>query len=129
MELKHYLVILRRWGWIMILCTVLASAASYWFSSRQNPVFESVSRYLVGTAVDNPNVNSNDLHAISQIGQTYAALAASRPVLQGVVDKLKLNIDPTVLASNVVANWSDANQVLTIRVHANDPTIAANVAN
>ena len=35
MELKHYLSILRRWGWIMVLCTVLASVASFLFSSQQ----------------------------------------------------------------------------------------------
>src|SRR4051812_4376398 len=123
MELKHYLVILRRWGWIMILCTVLASAASYWFSSRQPRVYEAVSRYLVGSAVDNPNVNSNDLRTSSQAGQTYAALAETRPLLQVVIDKLNLKdsktglpMNPSVLAPNVTAGWLDTSQTLTIRV-------------
>jgi|GEM_PF-2206950 len=135
MELKHYLVILRRWGWIMILCTVLASAASYWFSSRQPRVYEAVSRYLVGSAVDSPTVNSNDLRASSQAGQTYAALAETRPLLQVVIDKLNLKdargnpMNPSALAPNVTAGWLDTSQTLTIRVHASNPEVAANVAN
>ena len=68
MELKHYLSILRRWGWIMVLCTVLASVASFWFSSQQPRVYEGVSQYLVGPVLDNPNVKESDLRAAGSVG-------------------------------------------------------------
>ena len=131
MELKHYLVILRRWGWIMLLCTILASVASYWFSSRQPRVYESRARYLVGPVLDNPNVSSNDMRASSQVGQTYAQIVTTRPIVQGVIDKLKLDnvTDADTVAKNVTATWIDAAQILSIRVHASDPQVAADIAN
>jgi succinoglycan biosynthesis transport protein ExoP len=135
MELKHYLSILRRWGWIMVLCTVLAGIASYWFSSQQPRVYEGVSQYLVGPVLDNPNVKETDLRASGAVGQTYVALATTRPLLQSVIDKLKLKdpygqpLDPSILAPNVTATWLDATQVLTIRARAADPAIAANISN
>jgi non-specific protein-tyrosine kinase len=130
MELKHYLSILRRWGWIMVLCTVLASVASFLFSSQQPRVYEGVSQYLVGPVLDNPNVRESDLRAAGSVGQTYVALATTRPILQSVIDKLQLNIDnPQALVPNVTATWLDATQVLTIRARAATPEMAANISN
>jgi succinoglycan biosynthesis transport protein ExoP len=135
MGLKHYLSILRRWGWIMVLCTVLAGVASFWFSSQQPRVYEGVSQYLVGPVLDNPNVRQGDLAASGAVGQTYVALATTRPILQSVIDKLKLTgptglpMDPALLAPNVTATWQDATQVLTLRARAGDPGIAANISN
>jgi tyrosine-protein kinase len=129
MELKHYLSILRRWGWIMVLCTVLASVASFWFSSQQPRVYEGVSQYLVGPVLDNPNVRESDLRAAGAVGQTYVALATTRPILQNVIDKLQLNSNVQDLMPNVTATWLDATQVLTIRARAATPEMAANISN
>jgi non-specific protein-tyrosine kinase len=130
MELKHYLSILRRWGWIMILCTTLAGVASYWFSSQQPRVYEGVSQYLVGPVLDNPNVRASDLQASGAVGQTYVALSTTRPILQAVIDKLQLDItDPAQLAPNVSATWLDATQVLTIRARAANAELAASISN
>jgi tyrosine-protein kinase len=129
MELKHYFDILRRWGWIMLLCIILAGVSSYWFSSRQPKVYEAQARYLVGPVMGNPNVSSNDLRATSQIGQTYAQLATSRPILQGVIDKLNLNVKADTLSTWVTTTWIDAPQILNIRVRAPDPDMAAQIAN
>jgi len=74
MELKNYFAILQRWGWIMVLCTVLAGVTSYWYTSQQPKVYQSRARYLIGSALDNANVTSNDLRASSTIGQTYDSL-------------------------------------------------------
>jgi non-specific protein-tyrosine kinase len=135
MELKHYLGILRRWGWIMVLCTVLAGVASYWFSSRQPRVYEGVSQYLVGPVLDNPFVRASDLQASGAVGQTYVALATTRPILQRVIDNLNLQkpdgrpLDPRELGPNISASWLDATQVLTIRARAADPEAAASISN
>jgi hypothetical protein len=50
MELKNYFAILRRWGWIMLLCTALAGITGYLYTSRQPSVYQSRSRYLIGPA-------------------------------------------------------------------------------
>jgi non-specific protein-tyrosine kinase len=129
MELKHYFAILRRWGWIMLLCVILAGITSYWYSSQLPVVYQSRSRYLIGPALDNPNVTRNDLAASAQIGQTYDTLVQSRPVMESVIAKLKLNTDPDTLAAQVNGTWIDTTQVLSIRANASDPEVAAKIAN
>jgi non-specific protein-tyrosine kinase len=119
----------------MVLCTALAGVASYWFSSRQPRVYEGVSQYLVGPVLDNPFVRASDLQASGAVGQTYVALATTRPILQSVIDRLNLkkpdgrSLDPSDLAPNVSASWLDATQVLTIRARAADPNAAAGISN
>jgi non-specific protein-tyrosine kinase len=129
MELKNYFAILRRWGWIMLLCTALAGITGYLYTSRQPPVYQSRARYLIGPALDNPNVTSNDLRASSQIGQTYDELVTSRPVLQAVITKLQLPTTPELLKDQVGGTWIETTQILSVRANAGDAKVAADIAN
>jgi capsular exopolysaccharide synthesis family protein len=128
MELKNYFAILRRWGWIMLLCTALAGITGYLYTSRQPPVYQSRARYLIGPALD-PNVTRTDLQTSSQIGQTYDELSTSRPVLEAVIAKLNLGITPEQLKDQVGATWIDTTQILSIRANASDANVAAAIAN
>lgn len=113
----------------MALCTITAGVASYWVASQQPKVYEAKSRYLVGPAIDNPNVDSTQLRAAVAIGQTYAEVATSRPIVQSVIDKLKLNADLNTFTQNVNATFIEGTMILTIQVRASDPQTAAVVAN
>jgi non-specific protein-tyrosine kinase len=128
MELKNYFAILRRWGWIMLLCTALAGVTGYLYISRQSPVYQSRARYLIGPALD-PNVTRSDIQTSSQIGQTYDDLSTSRPVLEAVIAKLKLDTTPEQLKDQLGATFIDTTQILTLRANAGDPVVAANIAN
>ena len=129
MDLKNYFSVFQRWGWIVLLCTVLAGVTSYLYSSRIPPVYQSRARYLIGPALDNPNVTRNDLSASIQIGQTYDSLVNSRPILQDVIDRLQLDVSPDDLSGLVNGTWIETTQILTIRANANDPNLAADIAN
>jgi len=129
MDLKNYFAILQRWGWIMLLCMALAGVTSYFYSLSLPKVFQARSRYLVGAVLDSTNVNTNDIRASSQIGQTYAEVVTSRPILESVIDKLSLQTDPDTLRKQVNANWIDTTQILSIRVQTNDAQLAADIAN
>lgn len=129
MDLKNYFSVFQRWGWIVLLCTALAGITSYWYSSQLPVVYQARSRYLIGSVLDNPNVTSNDLRASTQIGQTYDSLVNSRPVLQNVIEKLKLNTTPDQLTDQVSGTWIDTTQILSIRANANEPKLAADIAN
>jgi non-specific protein-tyrosine kinase len=128
MELKNYFAILRRWGWIMLLCTALAGVTGYLYISRQSPVYQSRARYLIGPALD-PNVTRSDIQTSSQIGQTYDELSTSRPVLEAVIAKLKLDTTPELLKGQLGATFIDTTQILTLRANAGDADVAARIAN
>ena len=113
----------------MLLCTALAGVTGYLYTKQLPVVYQSRARYLIGSALDNPNVTRADLQASTSIGQTYDSLVASRPVLQSVVDKLKLQIAPDELAKQVSGTFIETTQLLSIRANAGDPVVAANIAN
>jgi len=129
MDLKNYFAILQRWGWIMLLCMALAGVTSYFYSLSLPKVFQARSRYLVGAVLDDANIDTNKIRASSQIGQTYAELVTSRPLLESVIAKLNLNTDPDTLRRQVSATWIDTTQILSIRVQTNDAQLAADIAN
>lgn len=129
MDVRQYIGVLRRWGWILILCVVAGTVTSYWVASHQPHRYEARARYLVGPAIDSPNVDINDLRASSQIGQTYAVLASSRPVLEKVRERLQLTTDVDTLVKNVEATWIDSTQILTVRARAGRPELAVAIAN
>ncbi|NJO83584.1 MAG: hypothetical protein HC828_12715 [Blastochloris sp.] len=129
MEIKHYIQIIRRWIWVLLICTVVTGVVGALFATRQPRVYEAQARYLVGQAIDNPNVNSGDLRASSQIGQTYAELAVSRPIIDRALMLAQLDSDAATAADNVTALWLDKPQILNIRVHDATPDRAAQLAN
>ena len=47
MEIKHYLMILQRWAWLLVLGLVLGAGSAYVFSIYQTPVYQSVTKMLV----------------------------------------------------------------------------------
>jgi polysaccharide biosynthesis transport protein len=128
-DLEQYLMLFRRWGWILLISIGITSAAGYLISSRQRLVYESTSHYLVGAAVDKLNVSSSDLNVSSQIGQIYAALVGTQPVLQRVNTKLNINIYDTSVVNRVAVTWQEPSKILSIHARAYNPGFAAKVAN
>jgi capsular exopolysaccharide synthesis family protein len=135
MEIKQYLDMFRRWGWIMVVCTLLAGLLSYVYSSSQPRVYEGVSQYLVGPVLSNPYVRSSDLQAAGAVGQTYVSVATTDLVLNQVIDSLNLTnangerLTPRALASQVSASWVQSTQVLRVSAKAEDPESAARISN
>lgn len=129
MDLKNYFAVFQRWGWIVLLCTALAGVTSYLYSSSLPPVYQARSRYLIGSVLADANIDRNKVAASAQIGQTYDSLVNSRPVLENVIAKLKLNTTPDVLSSQVGGTWIDTTLILSIRANANEPQLAADIAN
>ncbi len=129
MELKNYLLLLQRWGWILLVCLILAIVGGYWYSSRQRPIYEAEARFLVGPALANPNVTTGDLQVSSQVGETYATLITTAPAIESAGKKLKLDIGAGGILNSVTPTWDGDTQILTVRVRAYNAQNAANIAN
>lgn len=126
---QKYINMLRRWLWLMILTTVVASAATYWFSLQQTPVYETRARLIVGPGIENLSPDLNALRAGGQLMQTYGELATTRPVLQAVIDDLGLNMRPDELGRRISIKTNQETQILSVVVQHADPQLAAAIAN
>lgn len=130
MDLKHhYLNLVRRWIWLLILAPLSASVTSYYVSNQQPTVYSSQVRLIVGPGVDSPNPDLNALRAGGQLMQTYTKLATTRPVLQTVIDDLGLSREPDELERAISVKADSETQILTIRAYDGNPERAVLVAN
>lgn len=124
MELKDYLIPLRKWWWLIVAATVVATASSF-LATRQQPfIYTARATLMVGRAIQSTNPQDYEITASQQLGQTYANLAGRRTIKEAVQAALGLTRLPGYTAK-MVPNA----QLLEIQVIDTDPQRAAAVAN
>ena len=80
MELKEYILPLRKWWWLIVAATLVATLSSLIATSRQAPIYQTRTTIMVGRAIENPNPNGSDFWLMQQLAGTYADIAKRAPV-------------------------------------------------
>lgn len=124
MELKDYLLPLRRWWWLVLAATLLAAISSYWDARRQPPQYQSTTTLMIGRAIEDPNPNNNTFWLSQQLAQTYADIARRQQVQQATMAALGLTWLPPYTARAVPNN-----HLIEITVTDTSPERAQAVAN
>jgi non-specific protein-tyrosine kinase len=128
-DLRRYFNLLWHWAWLIILATILAAGAAYFFSRRMTPVYQVSSTLMVNEA---PGTKSTDYAALvvsERLTQTYAEMLTKQPVLQEVVDRLNLGLPPQDLKGMISVQPVEETQLIDILVVDTDPVRAAAIAN
>jgi capsular polysaccharide biosynthesis protein len=120
-SLSTLLAVARRRRWMIIAATLAAGVAGYTVASDGAPEYEARAVLLTGSLSSDDHV----LQAAGQLAQTYAQLATTRPVLDGVSRRLRVG----PLDGVVDASASPVTRLLTIRARYRDPRTAAAIAN
>ena len=129
-DIKEYFYLIWSWAWLIVLAGVLAGAAAYVVSVRTTPIYEASTRLLVSAPPAISGVDPTALVTAQTIPTTYSEMLLDRPVLQGVIDQLKLNTTPEDLKKKTITVDTVMNtQLLVITVEDPDPQRAADVAN
>lgn len=123
MELKEYIAPLRKWWWLILASTLVATVSSYLATRQQPPIYQSRTTIMVGRAIENPNPSGNDLWLTQQLANTYADIAKRSPIKEATMAALGLNWLPEYTV-RVVANT----QLLEIAVVDTSPQRAQAVA-
>lgn len=129
MELREYVGLLRKWLWLVILCIVIAGAATYFISKRTTPIYEASATLRVNQANSNPAVNTAyaDVLTSERLARTYASLLTARPVLEETARRV--GIEPKSLATAVTVTTVRDTLLLQVKVEGPNPTLIADVAN
>lgn len=124
MELRDYLRILRKRGWIIILTTVLTAAAAFGFSQMQTVEWKST----ISVFVRPERIDNGTLLATKQILRGFVRYIDSLNFSQRVINQLALDMKPDTLKGKVTIASKDEDYIIQIDVVDNDPAQSERVA-
>ena len=145
--LSHYLWILRRHRYKLILFVVLSVLGTYFFTSRLSPTFEATAVLEIDRqAISGPVANDSSANAINDVEQflaTQVSLIQSDAVFGSVADKYRVDrvkqfgdtvsrastSKAPVLLKNLTVTRSPNTYLLLISYRSPDPSLAAEIAN
>jgi len=120
--------LIKRWWWLAILSVIVAAVSSYRASQSVTPLYYSKSTLMIGRVMQDPNPNQADLSTGQQLAATYVQMAKRKPVLQGAIDSLGLQMNWGDLAGRVNAWLVPRTQFLEIGVVDSNPQRAKALA-
>jgi len=123
MELKDYLRILRRRGWLIILLAILTAGAAYVFSSAQQPIYQATGKLLITSRPD-----FGQTQAAKALLRDYAAWLDSSYRAARVIDELQLDMTPGELMADVTIAAATSESIILIEAESPRPDLAADIA-
>ncbi|MBE2199894.1 MAG: polysaccharide biosynthesis tyrosine autokinase [Anaerolinea sp.] len=124
MELKQYLIPLRKWWWLLIATTLVSTLSAFAATRFEEPIYRTSTTLIIGQTLENPNPSSGDFYLGTTLAQSYADIAQRSPVKDATMAALGLTWLPTYRV-NVPPN----NQLIEITVTDSSPARAQAVAN
>lgn len=124
MELKQYLIPLRKWWWLLVITTLVSTLAAFVATRFEEPMYRTRTTLIIGQTLDDPNPNNYDYYLGFTLAQVYGDIAQRMPVQQATMDALGLTWLPAYRV-NVPPN----NQIIEIVVTDSNPVRAQAVAN
>ncbi|NOZ72486.1 MAG: polysaccharide biosynthesis tyrosine autokinase [Chloroflexi bacterium] len=116
MELKEYILPLRKWWWLLLASTLVAGVSSFIAVNQQPATYRTHTTLMVGSAITNPNPTGNDFWLTQQLASSYADIAKREPVRTATMKALGLSWLPEYTV-RVVPNT----QLMEITVVDTDP--------
>jgi capsular polysaccharide biosynthesis protein len=124
MELKDYLRILRKRGWIILLLTLLTAGAAWGFSQLQTVEYKS----SISVFVRPERIDNGTLLATKQILRGFVAFIDSRNFASRVINAIGLDMLPDTLHNRVQIASKDEDYLIQIDVIDTDPAQSERVA-
>jgi capsular polysaccharide biosynthesis protein len=124
MELKDYVRILRKRGWVILLLGVLTAAAAFGFSQLQIVEYKST----VNVSVFPDRIDNGTLLATKQILRGFRAYIDSENFAALVINQLGLDMLPKTLKSQVTIATVDEDYLIQIEVVNTDGNQANDIA-
>jgi len=129
MELVAYLRLFRKWWWLIAIAAFLAGGASYLFTSRQPDRYQAWVSISVGSFIDSPDVETNELRVGQELAQTYAVIAKYNRTLEAAVETGNLPVTPAELGTALSTRIVPDTSLLVLTVTYTDPVLAADMVN
>ena len=125
MQIKDYINLLLKRGWIIVLVAAATFAGAVLVSKLQTPIFRSSIKISVSPARSDYGLSLT----IERVLRNYAAQIKTRKMAQTVIDKLKLDLVPDAFLAELTINAQLDNNLIQVDVDDPDPNRAKDIAN
>lgn len=124
MEIKQFLAIFKRWLWLILLGTFFGALGGYIFSSRQTPIYQATTRFVVMRAASTGTDYYSYLDS-QQLISTYTELLTTERLINKASEKLGFEVYVGQASATQVAET----QFVNLTVRDENPENAAMIAN
>lgn len=126
LELFQYL-----WKHVLVLLAVFIITAAIGFAGSKfilTPMYQSTSMiYITGASGGTVQSMLSELQAGNALTADYQTLATSRPVVEKIIDELKLDTDYEALSGRISTENPTNTRILSITVKDEDPDMAKTI--
>ncbi len=131
LDLKDFLSYLKKYLWALIAAPIIALlGVLYYDTSVKTPLYESSSQVaLLQSDSSSAAATLNEINANQKLTSTYSVIAKSKVVLEQVIDELKLDVTPDILAKSVKVSTITDTTILKITATDKSPERSAEIAN
>lgn len=134
MELRSYINLVRKWLWLVVLCSLVAGATTFFVTRRQTPIYQATATVFINQARSTTGrADYTDIITSERVARTYAAMLQDWPTLNEAAIALgyPAGIAAMQAAHNVSVNVTPVRdtQLIQVTVQSSDPELAARVAN
>lgn len=126
---QRYLILIRRWLWLLALAAVVAGLTTYLILVDQPTIYQAQTSLIIGPGIDTPDPDVNALRAGGQLMQTYAEISLTSPFLQSIIDELDMNTTPLAMRDSLQVTTNQETQILSFNVGHSNPERAIAIAN
>jgi glycosyltransferase involved in cell wall biosynthesis len=106
----------------------LGAAGGFAYAARSEPMYRATTGIMVGYALRAPSVQDKDIKVTNELASTYAHLIRRQPVLQPVIETLRLRTSWQELRQRVRATVVPDTAIISVTVDARTPQEAERVA-
>lgn len=124
MQLRDYIRLLTKRGWIIIVVAILAALSAFGFSKLQQPVYRSTIYLNVYPA----RLDWGLQQSIQNLMRNYAGVISSHEVAMEVIDRLQLDITSDQLREKLTVSSIESDFLMRIDADDYDAATATEIA-
>jgi capsular polysaccharide biosynthesis protein len=124
MEIRDYLRILGKRGWILLVVAAIAAASAFAFSKMQTPIYSASVKLSVVPARATDWGSSNSL---KDLLRNYAESIRTHTMAGVVIDRAQLDMDTTTLLDKLFVNPDSSTFTLELEARDRDPKVAMDI--